>query len=167
MLARTASSSNSTAVARSIFVTMATSALLKMVGYFKGLSSPSVTESRTRRRLSPRSYDDGQNLLAVRMSVDDHRSTGAARKSAGGPDREVPRSYDQGTVQISASILRASLSHLEAVRKESTTRRLWRCVSSPIKDTRMTMRRRPHRSKTSHIADVDQQTRIRPDPRPT
>jgi hypothetical protein len=29
---------------------------------------------------------------------------GTASKSAGGPHREVPRSYDQGTVQISASI---------------------------------------------------------------
>jgi hypothetical protein len=38
--------SNSTASAKSIFVTTATSAELKIVGYFSGLSSPSVTDSR-------------------------------------------------------------------------------------------------------------------------
>ena len=44
-----------TAAARSIFVITATSALLKIVGYLRGLSSPSVTEVSTRRRFSPRS----------------------------------------------------------------------------------------------------------------
>ena len=39
----------------SIFVITATSALLKIVGYFSGLSSPSVTDSSTSRRPSPRS----------------------------------------------------------------------------------------------------------------
>ena len=35
---------NSTATAKSTLVTTATSALLKMVGYLSGLSSPSVTD---------------------------------------------------------------------------------------------------------------------------
>ena len=55
MLAFAAFQSNSTASARSTLVTTATSELLKMVGYFSGLSSPSVTESKTSRRFSPRS----------------------------------------------------------------------------------------------------------------
>ena len=55
MFRAAASGSNSTAAARSILVMMAASAVLKMVGYFSGLSSPSVTESRTTRRFSPRS----------------------------------------------------------------------------------------------------------------
>src|SRR5580692_5104078 len=59
MLRLAAASSNSTAEARSDFVMTATSALLKMVGYLRGLSSPSVTESKTRRRSSPRSYEEG------------------------------------------------------------------------------------------------------------
>jgi hypothetical protein len=63
MLARAAASSNSTAVARSILVMTATSALLNIVGYFSGLSSPSLTESSTRRKSSPRSYDDGHTKL--------------------------------------------------------------------------------------------------------
>jgi hypothetical protein len=36
-------------------VMTATSALLKIVGYFRGLSSPSVTERRTKCKSSPRS----------------------------------------------------------------------------------------------------------------
>ena len=48
------------AFGKSIFVTTATSALLKIVGYLSGLSSPSVTATRTMRRCSPRSYEDGQ-----------------------------------------------------------------------------------------------------------
>ena len=47
--------SNSTASARSIFVMIATSAVLKIVGYLSGLSSPSVTENSTSRSSSPRS----------------------------------------------------------------------------------------------------------------
>jgi hypothetical protein len=38
-------------------------ALLKMVGYFSGLSSPSVTEISTSRRFSPKSYEEGQTRL--------------------------------------------------------------------------------------------------------
>ena len=48
MFDRAAIRSNSTASARSIFVITAASALLKIVGYFSGLSSPPVTDSRTR-----------------------------------------------------------------------------------------------------------------------
>src|SRR5258708_35383885 len=55
MLASVAAASNSTASAKSILVITAISAVLKMVGYFSGLSSPSVTERSTRRRSSPRS----------------------------------------------------------------------------------------------------------------
>ena len=46
MLAAAALQSNSQATARSFFVTTATSAVLKMVGYFSGLSSPSVTDKQ-------------------------------------------------------------------------------------------------------------------------
>jgi hypothetical protein len=52
-----------------------------------------------RRLLEPE-----QNILAVILFVEEHRSTGTACKSAGGPHREIPWSYDQGTVQLSASI---------------------------------------------------------------
>ena len=48
-------SSKSTACERSILVSTATSALLKIVGYFRGLSSPSVTDVSTRRKFSPKS----------------------------------------------------------------------------------------------------------------
>src|SRR5207237_3278016 len=47
MLRCAAAASNSTAAARSILVMRATSAVLKIVGYFSGLSSPSVTENST------------------------------------------------------------------------------------------------------------------------
>jgi hypothetical protein len=40
-------------------VITATSALLNIVGYFNGLSSPSVTDRRTSRKSSPRSYEEG------------------------------------------------------------------------------------------------------------
>jgi hypothetical protein len=60
MLVRAASQSNSTAAASSFLLMTATSALLKIVGYFSGLSSPSVTDISTSRRFSPRSYEDGQ-----------------------------------------------------------------------------------------------------------
>src|SRR5208282_1354295 len=63
MLRMAAPRSNSTAAARSIFVRTATSALLKIVGYFSGLSSPSVTDIRTSRMFSPRSYEDGHTRL--------------------------------------------------------------------------------------------------------
>jgi hypothetical protein len=63
MLFRAAFQSNSTAAESSFFVITATSALLKIVGYFCGLSSPSVTDIKTSRRFSPRSYEDGQTRL--------------------------------------------------------------------------------------------------------
>jgi hypothetical protein len=63
MLANADSQSNSTAVAKSVLVITATSALLNMVGYLSSLSSPSVTESRTSRRFSSKSYEDGQRRL--------------------------------------------------------------------------------------------------------
>src|SRR5262249_33526556 len=47
--------SNPTTDARSVLVMIAMSAVLKMVGYLSGLSSPSVTERRTARKSSPRS----------------------------------------------------------------------------------------------------------------
>jgi CheY-like chemotaxis protein len=59
MLHLAAASSNSTAAPRSDLVMTATSAPLKIVGYFRGLSSPSVTEISTKRKSSPRSYEDG------------------------------------------------------------------------------------------------------------
>src|SRR5262249_40877512 len=60
MLFRAAAASNPTTVARSIFVIRATSAVLKIVGYLSGLSSPSVTENITTRMSSPRSKLAGQ-----------------------------------------------------------------------------------------------------------
>lgn len=58
MFRRTPGPSNCTAAARSILATSATSAALNIVGYLRGLSSPSVTEksyvhSRTRWRVVP------------------------------------------------------------------------------------------------------------------
>ena len=55
MLARAVSRSNSQASARSILVIIARSAELNSPGYFKGLSSPSVTESKATLVVSPRS----------------------------------------------------------------------------------------------------------------
>jgi len=52
MLWFAAAASNSTTSFKSIFVIRATSALLKMVGYFSGLSSPSVTDMRTAQILA-------------------------------------------------------------------------------------------------------------------
>ena len=53
MAVRAAFQSNSTASASSVLVTSATSAPLKIVGCFSGLSSPSVTDIYTRPRFSP------------------------------------------------------------------------------------------------------------------
>lgn len=53
--ARKAASSKSTASARSVLVTTTRFARPKAVGYFSGLSSPSVTEASTTRSVSPRS----------------------------------------------------------------------------------------------------------------
>ena len=55
--------SNCTASAMSILLMITRSAFRKMVGYFSGLSSPSVTDSRTTRLSSPRSKDAGQTRL--------------------------------------------------------------------------------------------------------
>ena len=55
MLRSAAARSKPAASAMSIFVIIAKSDVLKIVGYFRGLSSPSVVESRTARRASPRS----------------------------------------------------------------------------------------------------------------
>jgi hypothetical protein len=56
-----AAPSHSTTSARSDFVIMVASALLNMLGYFTG--SPTVTESSTKRKSSPKSYDDGYTRL--------------------------------------------------------------------------------------------------------
>src|SRR6185312_15859113 len=60
---RSVSRSNPRASVRSTLVITATSAVLKMVGYFSGLSSPSVVETSTRRKCSPRSKLAGQTRL--------------------------------------------------------------------------------------------------------
>jgi hypothetical protein len=54
-LARNATSSNSTASARSVLVTTTRCASPKAVGYLRGLSSPSVTDARATLSVSPRS----------------------------------------------------------------------------------------------------------------
>jgi hypothetical protein len=55
MLRCAVSRSKSAASAISILVSRATSAVLKIVRYFNGLSSPSVVDRRTKRRSSPKS----------------------------------------------------------------------------------------------------------------
>src|ERR1700741_114562 len=55
-----ASKSKSTYGDKSIFVTIIRSDEAKIFGYFRGLSSPSVTESITTLFLSPRSKSAGQ-----------------------------------------------------------------------------------------------------------
>ncbi len=64
MLRFAAAPSNSTAAARSILVITATSALLKMVGYFSGLSSPSVTDMSTRRKIFAKIVGGRTNEIA-------------------------------------------------------------------------------------------------------
>ena len=59
MLPAAARKSNSTASARSILVTIATSAVLKMVGYLSGLSSPSVTDNSTELPVFERALNHG------------------------------------------------------------------------------------------------------------
>src|SRR6266566_218553 len=65
MFQRAAARSESAASAKSILVMIATSELLKMVGYFNGLSSPSVAESRTKRSSSPRSIAGRADEIAA------------------------------------------------------------------------------------------------------
>ena len=57
---RARSRSNGTNGRRSILVTSIRSAVANMLAYFSGLSSPSVTDSRTTRTASPRSKAAGQ-----------------------------------------------------------------------------------------------------------
>ncbi len=53
-----------------------------MVGYLSGLSSPSVTESTTKRMLSPRSYDAGHTRLPTFSMKRKSRPSSAQPSSA-------------------------------------------------------------------------------------